>query len=266
MLCFDHVSFRYPSQQSTALQEVDFAVEKGAYVVLLGANGSGKSTLARLANGLLVPDAGAVCVDGTSTAVHETLRELRSNVGVVSQDPDNQIVSTTVLDDVAFGPENLGLPPAVIAERCAAALALVGLSGFDERDPNTLSGGEKQRLVIAGVLAMEPSYLVLDEPCSMLDAMGRSEVRAAIAALRARGHGILHITHDLDETLSASKVLVLEKGKLVFSGSPDELLAEGALLERCGIGPTPPPLAPTPPPAQAPPQAPAQGSPAQAPA
>ncbi|MDR3315965.1 MAG: ATP-binding cassette domain-containing protein [Coriobacteriales bacterium] len=226
MLSFQEIGFRYTGAEEPALVDVSFAVEPGAYVVLLGANGSGKSTLARLANALLLPDTGHVEVDGLRADERATLRTVRGLVGVVAQDPDNQIISATVLDDAAFGPENLGLPRDEITRRCAEALATVGLLGFEERDPNTLSGGEKQRLVIAGVLAMDPSYLVLDEPTSMLDSEGRAEVLAAINALRARGHGILHITHDLDYAHDADKLLVLQAGRLVFEGAPDTLLQD----------------------------------------
>ena len=239
MLLFDHVSFTYPARQNPAVSDVSLSLEPGCRVALLGTNGSGKSTLARLANALIIPDEGSVEVDGLSTNAHQTIRELRKLVGLVFQDPDNQIISSSVLDDVAFGPENLGLERAEIARRCREALALVGLLGHEARDPNTLSGGEKQRLVIAGILAMEPCYLVLDEPTSMLDVTGRGEVRAAIRALHERGHGILHITHDLEEALDADQIVVLERGRVVFRGTPDELMQDVDALTDYGISLTP---------------------------
>jgi energy-coupling factor transport system ATP-binding protein len=235
MLSFEQVSYRYQGVVDLALADVTFSVVPGEHVVLLGSNGSGKSTLARLANGLLLPEEGHVSVDGLSTSEKATIRTLRSQVGVIAQDPDNQIVSTTVLDEVAFGPENLGLKREEIIERVTSALQALGLTGFEERDPNTLSGGEKQRLVIAGMLAMDPTYLVLDEPTSMLDRTGRAEVRNAIRSLHGRGHGILHITHDLSFAREADKVLVLQDGKLVFAGHPHTLLNSEELLVAYGL-------------------------------
>ncbi|NLG10105.1 MAG: ATP-binding cassette domain-containing protein, partial [Coriobacteriaceae bacterium] len=239
MLLFDHVSYSYPARHTPAVCDVSLALEPGCRIALLGANGSGKSTLARLANALLLPDEGCVVADGLSTTSQQTIRELRKLVGLVLQDPDNQIISSSVLDDVAFGPENLGLDRAEIARRCKEALALVGLTGYESRDPNMLSGGEKQRLVIAGILAMEPRYLVLDEPTSMLDVTGRNEVRAAIDALHDKGHGILHITHDLEEALEADLVVVLKQGRVVFSGTAEELMRDVKALADYGIGLTP---------------------------
>jgi energy-coupling factor transport system ATP-binding protein len=235
MLSFDHVSYRYPGAADPALADVTFTVAPGEHVVLLGSNGSGKSTLAHLANGLLLPEEGTVSADGLTTSEKTTIRQLRSQVGVIAQDPDNQIVSTTVRDEVAFGPENLSLPREVILERVTNALESLGLSGFEERDPNSLSGGEKQRLVVAGILAMNPVYLVLDEPTSMLDKIGRAEVRNAIGALHVRGHGILHITHDLNYARDANKVLVLNEGTLVFAGPPSALLNNENLLIAYGL-------------------------------
>lgn len=239
MLVFDQIQFSYPGRSTLALCDVCLTVAPGERVVLLGANGSGKSTLARLANGLLLPQSGSVRVDGMHTALREGLRELRTKVGVVAQDPDNQIVSATVLDDVAFGVENLGLPREQIAQRCADALAAVGLAGagvaYEQRDPNTLSGGEKQRLVLAGILAMEPTYLVLDEPTSMLDHEGRVEVEAVIDRLHGAGHGILHITHELAYVRGADRVCVLNEGFLVYNGLPAVLLADEAALVEWGL-------------------------------
>jgi energy-coupling factor transport system ATP-binding protein len=235
MLSFRQVSYHYPGAADPALFDVSFSVAPGEYVALLGSNGSGKSTLARLANGLLLPEQGDVCANGLLTSERATIRELRSQVGVIAQDPDNQIVSTTVLDEVAFGPENLGLEREVILKRVTGALEALGLTGFEQRDPNTLSGGEKQRLIIAGILAMNPAYLVLDEPTSMLDRLSRLEVRKAIGSLHARGHGILHITHDLSFARDADRALVLQNGRLVFAGSPSTLLNDEALLISYGL-------------------------------
>ncbi|MDR1013470.1 MAG: ATP-binding cassette domain-containing protein [Coriobacteriales bacterium] len=235
MLCFKKVSYRYPSATAPTLSAVGFSLSPAEHVVLLGSNGSGKSTLARLANGLLLPEQGRVLVDGMQTGDRSTIRALRSRVGLVAQDADNQIVSTSVLDEVAFGPENLGLERTEILRRCTDALAALGLDGLEARDPNTLSGGQKQRLVLAGILAMDPAYLVLDEPTSMLDSKGRSEVRRALHGLHARGHAIVHITHDLGFARDADRALVLKAGRLVFDGAPEALLADEGLLLAYGL-------------------------------
>ena len=235
MLSFEDVSYRYPGAAAQALTQVSFTVAPGEHVVLLGANGSGKSTLAQLGNGLLLPTQGQVKVNNLATDNRATIRKLRAHIGMVAQNPDNQIVCTTVLDEVAFGPENLGVHPETILINATAALQTLGLAGFEERDPNTLSGGEKQRLIIASLIAMNPTFLLLDEPTSMLDAQGRQEVRQAISRLHQSGHGILHITHDLSFAQTANKVLVLQQGRLVFCGQPNALLSSPQLLVSYGL-------------------------------
>ncbi len=235
MLSFEHVSYRYPGAADLALEDVSFTVSPGEHVVLLGANGSGKSTIAKLTNGLLLPNEGEIRVGDMTTAQKATIRKLRSHVGVVVQDPDNQIISTTVLDELAFGPENLGLEREDILNRIQKAISALGLEGFEERDPNSLSGGEKQRVVIAGMLAMNPTYMVFDEPTSRLDRKGRAEVRNAINNLNASGHGILHITHDLTFCREAHKILVLKGGCLVYAGHPGSLLNNDQLLGAFGL-------------------------------
>jgi energy-coupling factor transporter ATPase len=233
VLHFDNVGFAYPSSAGPvrALNGVSLMIEAGETVAVLGANGSGKSTLARLANGLSLPDEGQVTVDGMRTDDPDLMYEVRSSVGLVFQHPDDQIVATSVEDDVAFGPENLGLPRPEIRRRVDAAVDAVGLRGLESREPHQLSGGQKQRLAIAGALAMQPRYLVLDEPTSMLDPRGREEVLAVIAALRAAGHGVLLITHDLAETALANRAVVLQAGEVVFEGSPEELLGSSTLAD-----------------------------------
>ena len=237
MLRFDDVSYTYRSagRDVAALVGVSLSVESGRSVAVLGANGSGKSTLVRLANGLLLPDAGSISADGIDTRDEARSRELRARVGVVFQHPDDQIVATTVEDDAAFGPENLGLPRAEIRRRVDEALAGVGLTGLERREPHLLSGGQKQRLAIAGALAMLPAYLVLDEPTSMLDPQGRSEVLAILDRLRAEGHGILHVTHDLADAAHADLVVVLVAGHMAFAGSLGELLGKEELLAQAGL-------------------------------
>ncbi len=237
MLSFTDICFAYTAAPDgvLALDGVGLDIGPGRHVVVLGANGSGKSTLARLANGLLLPLSGDVSVDGMSTADESALRDIRSRVGMVFQRPDDQIVATTVEEDVAFGPENLSIPRAELRTRVDQALAAVGLLGLERREPHLLSGGQKQRLAIAGAIAMQPSYLVLDEPTSMLDACGREDVLAIIAALRATGHGILHITHDLADMVGADTAVVLERGRVVFTGTPYELMSRTELLATCGL-------------------------------
>lgn len=237
MLHFDHITFAYLSTPSgvKALDDVTVSVAPGEEVAIVGANGSGKSTLARLANGILLPQSGSVTVDGIRTDDEPRIRELRERVGIVFQHPDDQIVATSVEDDVAFGPENLGLDRAVIRARVDEALSAVGLTGLESREPHLLSGGQKQRLAIAGALAMQPNFLVLDEPTSMLDPEGRADVLGIVTRLRAAGHGILHITHDLADVGTADRVVVLHVGAVAFEGPLAELFGRPELLDACGL-------------------------------
>ena len=237
MIEFTDVTFEYSSgeRRVRALGGVSASLGPGELVVVFGANGSGKSTLAKLANGLLRPEAGQVLVDGMDTRDANRVWDIRSRVGLVFQNPENQIVATTVEEDVAFGPENLGVAPAAIRERVTSALATVGLTGLEQREPHTLSGGQKQRLAIAGALALDPAYLVLDEPTALLDLQGRADVLDVLSALRDRGTGILHITHQLADAATADRVLVLEAGAVAFDGSPGRLLGSPELLGRLGL-------------------------------
>lgn len=236
LIRFSGVDFSYGSAGGTrALAALDLALEPGEMLGVLGANGSGKSTLALLTNGLLLPSAGSVTVDDLSTADAETLFDLRSRVGLVFQRPDDQVVATSVEDDVAFGPENLGLERAEIRRRVDTALADVGLIGLERREPHLLSGGQKQRLAIAGALAMQPRYLVLDEPTSMIDAAGREEVREVLARVRENGRAIMLITHDIAEVLSADRVVVLKAGACVFEGTPERLVSNATNLGEWGL-------------------------------
>lgn len=242
MIRFENVSFAYrgTGQSLSAVEGVSFDLSEGGSLALLGANGSGKSTVVRLMNGLLLPSSGSVMVDGIATSDGSRIADLRRRVGVVFQRPDDQIVATSVLDEVAFGPENLGLPRGVIAERVDAALGAVGLRGLEEREPHQLSGGQKQRLALAGALAMEPPYLVLDEPTSLLDPRAAEEVIAAVRALHRAGHGVAVVTHDLGEVMWVDSVIVLDGGKIVYSGTPPALLALPAdMLGAWGIEASP---------------------------
>jgi len=237
VISFLDVSFSYQAagKPLSALRGVSLEITPGETVAVLGANGSGKSTLARLTNGLLLPDSGTVTVDGFDSADGSLTREIRERVAIVLQHPDDQIVATTVEDDVAFGPENLGLPRDEIRRRVDEALAAVGLVGLERREPHLLSGGQKQRLAIAGALAMQPEYLVLDEPTSMLDPEGRRDVAAVIERLGRSGRGILLVTHDLAEAARADRVVVLDHGAIVFSGPVDVLAEQAELLGECGL-------------------------------
>ncbi|MGI5876694.1 MAG: energy-coupling factor transporter ATPase [Dethiobacteria bacterium] len=234
-----NVSYKYllgGEKKILALQNLSLRVNEGDYVALIGPNGSGKSTLARLLNALLLPTEGEVLVDGYSTSLEEYRWEIRRRVGMVFQNPDNQIVATTVEEDVAFGLENLGLEPDLIRRRVAESLELVGLQPFARHAPHLLSGGQKQRLAIAGVIGMRPRCLVLDEPTAMLDPQGRREVLETIKRLnREEGITLVHITHFMEEALDADTVLVMDKGQVVQSGSPVDIFGGEKDLDALGL-------------------------------
>lgn len=217
-LRFEGVSFTYRGASTPALSGLDLEVAPGEWLALVGGNGSGKSTVARLANGLLVPDEGRVTVDGLDTASSQHLWEIRARVGLLFQDPEDQIVGASVEDDVAFGLENLGVPPQAMRARVARALAAVGLAGEEQTEPHLLSGGQKQRLALAGVLVLEPRVLVLDEPTSMLDPAGRGEVLGWVRWSAEQGVAVVMITQHMDEVLPADRVVALEGGRAVFDG------------------------------------------------
>lgn len=227
------VYYRYPQAEKDALCGVDLTVEKGEYVAVIGHNGSGKSTLARLLNGLLQPTKGEIFVDGISAADKKTLFELRKRVGVVFQNPDNQLVASIVEDDVAFGPENIGVPRKEIGERIDFALSAVGMQEYRKSMASRLSGGQKQRVAIAGVLAIRPEVLILDESTAMLDPRGRREVTDVVKKLnRENGMTVLVVTHYMDEVCEADRVLVLSDGKIVMSGTPAEIFSREEELEK----------------------------------
>ncbi len=234
-----NVSYKYllgGEKKILALQNLSLRVNEGDYVALIGPNGSGKSTLARLLNALLLPTEGEVLVDGYSTSLEEYRWEIRRRVGMVFQNPDNQIVATTVEEDVAFGLENLGLEPDLIRRRVAESLELVGLQPFARHAPHLLSGGQKQRLAIAGVIGMRPRCLVLDEPTAMLDPQGRREVLETIKRInREEGITLVHITHLMEEALDADTVLVMDKGQVVQSGSPVDIFGGEKDLDALGL-------------------------------
>ena len=223
----EKLSFSYPGAGQPALSEVSFELRPGEYVGVVGPNGGGKSTLVRLLNGLLRPDSGLVRVSDHDPATEPF--EVRKHLGVLFQNPENGLVAPFVEDDVAFGLENLGVPRDEMRDRVAQAIRAVGLEGYERREPHTLSGGEKQRVALAGLLAVEPEVLILDEPTSMLDAAGRREVLERLEALRAE-KSVLHVTHHLDELLNADRILVLNGGELVADETPGRVLSDPELL------------------------------------
>ena len=220
------VAYPVPGGRVRALTDVSLDVRRGEWLSIIGHNGSGKSTLAKLFNGLVVPGRGEVTVEGLSTRNEEQRRRIRQIVGIVFQDPDNQIVATIVEEDVAFGPENLGLPREEIASRVADAMKRLEIEDLRERAPHQLSGGQKQRVAIAGVLAMRPACLVLDESTAMLDPSGRAEVLQAAETLRRDGVTIVAITHFMSEVSRADRVIVLADGRVAMEATPRELFAQ----------------------------------------
>ncbi|MFO7697282.1 MAG: energy-coupling factor transporter ATPase [Anaerolineae bacterium] len=218
-----------------ALNGADLQVRRGDYLALIGPNGSGKSTLAKCLSGLLTPTAGDVRVNGLSTRDHDALIGIRSAVGMVFQNPDNQFVTSMVEAEVAFGPENLGIPPDEIRVRVDRALAQVKLAGSEARDPHTLSAGGKARLAIASVLAMEPDCLILDEATAMLDPASRRSVLALVDELHAGGMTVIVVTHHMTEVTHAERVAVMEAGRIAFEGTPAEVFADGEGLARLGL-------------------------------
>ncbi len=232
LLTVENVSFSY-DKKNNAVKDINFSLEKGEYVAVIGHNGSGKSTLAKLLNGLIKPDCGSVTVDGFSSADKKSLFEIRKRVGVVFQNPDNQLVASIVEDDVAFGPENLGVPRKEIGERIDFALSAVGMESFRHSTPTRLSGGQKQRIAIAGVLALKPEILVLDESTAMLDPQGRKEVLEVVEKLnKEQGVTVITITHYMEETVNADRIVVMDKGEILMTGTPAEIFrAKSKLLE-----------------------------------
>ena len=232
----DNLSYTYPDQEDSRETEVfeglNLKVEHGSFVVILGHNGCGKSTLAKHFNAILLPSGGTVWVYGKDTAVEENLIPIRREVGMVFQNPDNQIVSNVVEEDVAFAPENLGVEPAEIRRRVDEALKMVGMYEYRNRAPHLLSGGQKQRVAIAGVIAMLPKCIVLDEPTAMLDPQGRREVIETVHRLnRERGVTVVLITHHMREAIDADRVIVMSEGNIIADGTPREVFVQVELLQ-----------------------------------
>lgn len=232
MMTVDHVSFQYEEGGPEAVRDVSLAVPRGAFYAILGQNGSGKSTLAKLLNGLYTPSSGDVVIQGMNTRDEKRTWDIRRQVGMVFQNPDNQLVATMVEEDVAFGLENIGVPTAEMPARIEQALSDVGMLSFADRAPHTLSGGQKQRVAIAGVLAMQPQAIVFDEATAMLDPQGRREVLSAVRRLnREKGITVLWITHFMEETVDCEKIFVMHQGKIVREGTPREIFADARALQ-----------------------------------
>ena len=234
------VHFTYPhnneNESVVALDGVSLHIEKGEFVGIIGHNGSGKSTLSKLLNAIIFPNQGDVIVSGLNTKDQENLWTIRQTAGMVFQNPDNQLVATIVEEDVAFGPENLGVPPLEIRERVDRALAIVEMQAYAHQKPHQLSGGQKQRIAIAGILAMEPECIIFDEPTAMLDPSGRREVMETIKRLnRDKDMTVIHITHFMEEIVDADRVIVLDKGKIVLEGEPRTIFRQVKRLKEIGL-------------------------------
>ena len=236
----ENLSFSYPPDEGKepvlALNDIDLSIGQGSFIAVLGHNGSGKSTLAKHMNAVLLPGGGKVWVDGMDTLDESLLLEIRRRVGMVFQNPDNQIVANAVEEDVAFGPENMGVPSEEIQRRVTAALKAVGMEEFTLHAPHHLSGGQKQRVAIAGVIAMEPACIVLDESTAMLDPLGRREVLDTVKQLnREKGITVVLITHHIDEAILADRVVVMDSGMVVMDGAPGEILVQVEELRKIGL-------------------------------
>lgn len=237
MINAQRITHRYESGGRKSLDSVSFTVKKGEWLAILGHNGSGKSTLARHLNALLDLQSGSLTVAGIDAQDSAAVWQLRRKVGMVFQNPDNQFVSSVVEEDVAFGLENYGVPRNEIPAKVVAALARVGMAGFEKRSPHALSGGQKQRVAIAGVLALEPEILVFDEATAMLDPSGREEVLEIMRQLHRAGTTILMITHYVQEAAEADKVLLLKRSKVLAEGTPREVLSDAERLQEAGLLP-----------------------------
>lgn len=238
---FNNVTFRYDSDEEgvtlpPAVSDFSLKIYEGEFVAVLGHNGSGKSTLAKLANGLLLPESGTVTVSGMDTKDEEKDIEIKQTVGVVFQNPDNQIVATIVEEDVAFGPENLGIEPSEIRRRVDDSLKIVGMYKYRRHEPHKLSGGQKQRVAIAGIIAMEPRCIILDEPTAMLDPVGRRDVMKAIKRLNKELNiTVVYITHYMEEACEADRIVVMDDARLLMDGTPREVFSNTEKIRSIGL-------------------------------
>ncbi|CUP69214.1 energy-coupling factor transporter ATPase [Clostridium baratii] len=240
MIKCENLVFKYTSHEEGiekyAINGVDLTVNKGEFLVVLGHNGSGKSTLAKHMNALLIPSDGYVYVDGLNTKDKDNVWDVRSKAGMVFQNPDNQMVATIVEEDVAFGPENLGVDPKEIRKRVDESLEKVGMSEYKRHAPHLLSGGQKQRVAIAGILAMQPECIIFDEPTAMLDPSGRKEVLKNIKEINKEyGITIVLITHYMDEAAQADRIVVMDEGKLILEGNPKDVFSQVELMKKIGL-------------------------------
>ncbi len=235
----ENLTFCYAQDENqetkAALKNISLEIEKGSFTAIIGRNGSGKSTLAKNLNGLLLPTSGAVYVKGWNTADEEHIWDIRQTAGMVFQNPDNQLVSSIVEDDVAFGPENIGVDPEVIRERVDKALAEVNMGDYRNKAPHLLSGGQKQRIAIAGALAMEPECIIFDEPTAMLDPAGRRDIMDAIERLHDEGITVILITHFMDEAVRADRVIILDRGEILLDGTPEEVFSQSDVVRGASL-------------------------------
>jgi energy-coupling factor transport system ATP-binding protein len=240
MINIENVSYEYKSYVDDSIQlavkDLSLNIKRGEFLAILGHNGSGKSTLAKMMNGMILPTRGEVYVNGINTKDEDKIWDIRSKAGMVFQNPDNQIVATIVEEDVAFGPENLGIPPKEIRKRVDEALETVGMTEYKKHAPHLLSGGQKQRVAIAGILAMEPDCIIFDEPTAMLDPSGRKEVMETIKKLnKEKNKTIVLITHFMDEAVLADRVMILHDGENVLMGTPREIFTQVETLKKLGL-------------------------------
>ena len=236
LITLENIVYRYHAEQENyILNDVSFNIEKGEWITIIGANGSGKSTLVKTLNGLNVPKSGNVIIDGLELN-EENIWDIRQKVGMVFQNPDNQFVGSTVVDDVAFGLENIGMPREEMIVKIDQALQQVGMEKFKNHEPARLSGGQKQRVAIAGILALAPEIIVLDEATSMLDPKGRAEVLSTVQAIKEQNNlTVISITHDLNEAAQADRIFVMEKGKIKYENKPEEIFKLGEELVELGL-------------------------------
>ena len=239
IISVQNITFAYTREEGTetvkAIDGVSFEIEPGSFTAIIGKNGSGKSTLAKNLNGLLLPTEGDILVADYNTKDDAHIWDVRQTAGMVFQNPDNQLVSATVEDDVAFGPENLGVDPQEIRQRVDQALEAVNMGQFKNKAPHLLSGGQKQRIAIAGVVAMKPRCIIFDEPTAMLDPKGRNEIMAIIDELHQEGITVVLITHFMEEAVRADRVIIMNEGKLLLDGTPAEVFAQGQLMKSVNL-------------------------------
>ena len=236
MIRVEDLFYRYETKNSQVLNGISIEIEQGKHVGVIGPNGSGKTTFVRHLNGLLTPTAGEIWVDGLNTRDTVVVQKIRQRVGMVFQNPDNQIVGMSVEEDVSFGPGNLKLPPREIQKRVEKSLAMVGMENYAQRPPHTLSNGEKQLVAIAGVLAMEPRHIIFDEPTTYLDPSARKRVLQVITHLNKEGITIVHVTHDMDEIAQADEIVVLNEGRVALQARPTEVFTRVEWLRDIGVG------------------------------